>query len=492
MISGCFGHGARVLKSGRPSLVAVVAMLASWLSAWWIADAAGQGDDLVVVGVVIAVTLSRGEGRPHGSRVARVGRWVSLPLVAVLAALVGRLIVSHEWIGGAVFALAMGTSVWLRRYGGPWTAVASVVGLPFVALLVAPVRPHGGGLDLWPAVVAFVAALWVAVSHGVARRIGLLPPRQHAPAAAPARASAPRIAAQLTVAVAVAYAMGRWWFPDHWAWAVLSAYVVTASARGRGEALHKGLHRLGGALVGTGVATVAAGWFPAGDRTALVLLVVVLGLSIWIRPWAYAAWAAGVTAALSLLYGYYGVSGTTLLGERLLAVTVGATVGVLAAWYVLPVRTSAVFRRRWADALAALSGLLAAMREGAEGGEEVADHRHGFDAAVDRLVEITPVWRLHGRTIARRRTPDGPAHPTELVVALLGVRDALAHVEPSGLGAREWASVARTVGTLRRRMRPETEPATPDPALPAGELGAALGLLDQRFTRASWQALGGR
>src|SRR5262249_18480430 len=80
----------------------------------------------------------------------------------------------------------------------------------------------------------------------------------------------------------------------------------------------------------------------------------VLAVATYLRGYSYAYWAAGVTSVLSLLYGYFGETGTALLPTRLEAIGLGALVGIAAAWLVLPIRTSDVVRLRRAQALYAL------------------------------------------------------------------------------------------------------------------------------------------
>lgn len=342
----------------------MVGVLVTWYAAWRIERAAGLHLDVVVLATVLALTLARVVGRERtwgGGRL--VARAVALPLVALAATEVGRLIADHRWLGGAVFCLVLALAVWVRRFGRAWTVLGSLVALPFVSLLVVPV-PVGPDTarSLWPAAMALLAFAVVGAVHLLAWRTGFVDPPLHAPS--PQRPTtrrlpaSTRMAVQLLVGLAASYAVGRWLFPDHWPWLVLSCYVVCSGNRGRGDVLHKGVLRLAGALVGTASATLLAGAFPAGDRTAIVLLFVVMALAQWLRPLSYAYWAGGVTAMLALLHGYFGIGGTGELGDRLLGVALGAVVAVAVSWCLLPVRSNDVFRRRWADALAALSELL--------------------------------------------------------------------------------------------------------------------------------------
>ncbi len=341
-------------QAWRPALVTMAATLGSWLTSWWIASANGLRADVIVLGTVLPVTLARvtARQRPRSLR-ARIVRLVMLPVVALAASEVGVLIQHHEVWGGVAFALVMAGAIWVRRFGSAWSTFGSLVSLPFVVLLVAPVAPAPGHEhSFWPAVFAGVALLWVGLVQQLAWRTGLLPeplPAAEGVPAAPATGSraSTRMAVQMGVALGLAYGLGRWWVPEHWPWMLLSAYVVCAGNRGRGDVAYKGVLRLVGALIGTIGATLLSDAFPTGDRTAIVLLFVVMALAVLLRPVSYAFWAGGVTAMLALLHGYYGEHGASLLVERLGGVALGAVIAVAVSWYVLPVRSHDAFRRRW-------------------------------------------------------------------------------------------------------------------------------------------------
>jgi hypothetical protein len=491
----------------RAALVTVVAALGSWLTSWAIAAAAGLRSDVIVLGTVLAVTASRVVDRPPVRRGELVARFVAVPVVALGASEVGLLLDRHHVWGGVVFCAVLALTIWVRRLGPAWTAIGTLASLPFVALLIAPVVPAPGHEHSpWPAVVALVAVGWVALAQAVSRRTGFLGPASPAPSAPSARTrrgsgvrASTRMAVQMGLALVIAYALGRWWLPDHWPWLLLSAYVTGAGNRGRGDVVHKGVNRLAGALVGTAVATVVASWFGTGDRGALVLLFVVLAVSVWARGFGYAYWAAGVTAMTALLQGYYGQHGLGLLGERLAGVTVGAVVAVVVAWTVLPVRSRDAFRARWADALARTGELLTALRTDPAAVDPARDR---LAHAVGQLEQLEPTYRLHRRVLHRRSVP----HPADLVAVVRELRLALDDVARMPHEARERAARllgawARQVGEVRRRMRPDAEPTAPEkPPVDPPSVGvaaldrttAAVSALDATFSRDLWRSLGGR
>ena len=48
------------------------------------------------------------------------------------------------------------------------------------------------------------------------------------------------MALQMGVALSAAFAIGLLFFPQHWGWSVLTAFIVCSGARGRGDAAYKG------------------------------------------------------------------------------------------------------------------------------------------------------------------------------------------------------------------------------------------------------------
>jgi uncharacterized membrane protein YccC len=217
---------------------------------------------------------------------------------------------------------------------------------------------------------------------------------------------------------------------------VLSAFIVAAGNRGRGDVAHKAVLRVAGAAAGTVVATVATVDVAAGHRSTLVALFVVMALALVLRRYSYAFWAAGMTAMLSLLHAYYGSfgqSGSAQLRERLLGVLVGSAIGLAAAWWVLPVRTREVYRGRVAACLRALS-----------------DDPAAYPAALAALEELTPTLRAGARHHARPRRQ------------LAGVR-ALRDLDPA---PPDGAALRRDAIRVRRWLVGRDDPA-PEELVPA-------------------------
>jgi hypothetical protein len=287
------------------------------------------------------------------------------------------------------------------------------------------------------------------------------------------------MAAQTGVALGCAFVAGHLLFLDHVMWTVLTAYIVAGGSRGRADALHTAGLRLVGAALGTVAATLVGSAFGPGERISIVAIFVVLAAATLLRAVSYAFWAAGVTAMLSLLYGYFGEVGAGFLRERLEAIGVGAVIAVAAAWLLLPVRTVDVARRWIADALADLSALLAAHRSEPAA---VGGHAARLRASVLRLETLhRPLSlerRLRGSALAARFVPAGQPRPgpgerrhiadaLEAMPLLLPAVDVLRTTEtgdwPSRLKVLS-GSVRMNVGAVRRAIgrRPG------DPFRPAG------------------------
>jgi Fusaric acid resistance protein-like len=455
-----------------PTLVTMVAVLAGFGSAWLVEDLAHLHTDLVVLAVVLAVTL----GRTHRSSDLRdrlTGAAV-LPLAAAAAGGVGLLSDHHTVAGDTLFALAVAAAIWVRRFGPRFARAGTQATLPFIAILVTPVPPDSGTTHLlWAALMAVIAVGWVTVVQLAAQRAGLFakPPNQSFTTPTPSSAAripaSTRMAVQMGVALGVAFWVGHRLFPDHWAWTVLTAYIVASGNRGRGDVVHKGALRIAGAAVGTVIATLLAGTFPAGDKWAVVVIFTILALATWLRPLSYAYWAGSVTAALSFLYGYFGESGSNLLRTRLEGIAYGAVIALAAAWWILPIKSRDVLRRRIADTLAALTDYLTAARRDPGG---LPHHQARFDQALTQLDQVAAPSRTH-RFLATRASRRSVSHPADAIPALHRCRGpihTLTGTDPETLAGTEYATALATlladVVTVRRAMKPSSSDAEPKPA----------------------------
>ncbi|MDR1768285.1 MAG: FUSC family protein [Propionibacteriaceae bacterium] len=368
------GAGAALATAARAcAATMVVALPTFWsmlqIGAWWRPPL-----NAIVFAVMLGLSLPRALVRPTWRQLPRA---VALFALACAAAVGCSMLLALDdcWraVAALLFSLGVAVPVWLRRFGIAWRNAGTVASLPFMAVLVQPLPadPTWGFLG-WTLLAAAVALAWALLVRALTptepERPPVRPPqaglepstsvrgptpavgdragggtsKSRAPAArrgglARMPASA-RMAVQLGLATILAFAAAQALDPDHLVWPVLTVLVVTSANRGRRDVLAKGAQRLAGALAGTGIAAVVCNFFKPGDAAALVALFAVMALAAALRPFGYAFWAAGMTACLVFLYGYFGQSGLDLLGHRLIGILAGGALAIAAAWFVLPVR----------------------------------------------------------------------------------------------------------------------------------------------------------
>ncbi|HSI48843.1 MAG TPA: FUSC family protein [Ideonella sp.] len=452
-----------LLRSLKEAIVTMLAALATLGCALVLAPAAGTA----VLGVVLCLSLSRSQ--LDRDRRGRIEAAIALPLVSLAAFGVAMLLHEWPWWGAAAFVLVLSASIWLRRFGDAGRKAGRLIALPFVVLLITPHLPAspGGSLPAWllTVVVALLALFWVSLLHALARRLRFLPgmpPEPMLPAAPQAGGLRPvassRMAIQMGLALAAGFAVGHLFFGPHWAWVVLTAFIVGSGNQGRLDVVHKSGLRVLGAAAGTVIALAASGGLGGHDRGTVALILLAVFLGLWLRPLGYAWWALFVTLALALLQGFEGLPAQEVLGLRLAEIIIGALIGVAAAWFVLPVRSTDVLRRRIADALAAL----------AEAGDPAATERSAqpFLAQLANAEKVAPAFRA-ARRLTRRWHPLQPADWVDTLAACQAPAcRMLAQGEAPG-------QVRKALAAARKAMR---EPA---------EIGPALLVLRQALDSAS-------
>jgi hypothetical protein len=428
---------------------AVAALLAALLTLAC-AQAISPGPGSAVLAVVLCLSLSR--SRLDRDRRGRLEAAAALPLVGLAATGVGVLLRDAPWLGAAAFTACLALSVWLRQFGDLARRAARLIALPFVAVLTVPhlSGAHRGALPapLVPVVVALLALAWVSAMDALGRWLGVLtaatrtsPPEQPATLRASTTmrpAAGTRMALQMGVALAVAFAAGHAFFGRHWSWVVLTAFIVHSGNRGRLEVAYTSLLRTAGAAGGTLVATALATTGNHAGGGALILAAVFLGT--WLRPLNYAWWALFVTLALALLQNYAGPPAGSEMLLRLAAIATGAAIGVAVAWWMLPVRSTDVLRRRLADALAALSEAL----DPAIDARTPARFVHGLVA----VEQLAPPFRAASRIMRSRwREPVG------WIDRLAACRTPALALITQGATPAE---VRRAVGAARQALREPT------------------------------------
>jgi hypothetical protein len=443
---------ARIRTSLAQAVVTMLAILATVGVCLLIAPEHGPA----VLGGMLCLTLSRSQLERDWR--GRLEAAIALPVIGLLSAGVGLLLLDLPIVGAIVYVLGMFLSISLRRFGHVPRRIGSLLALPFIALLVAP-NPvpstiHGPVAVLVPALVALVAFAFVTLFQVAAIGIRMLPrplPEPVAAAAArPSSTSTPdpstRLALQMALSLSLAFTIGFLFFPDRWAWIVLTVVVVAVGNSGRADVLFKGINRVIGAAIGTVVALLGLTVPTIGgpNLTTVVVLLVVVFVAVLLRPFGYLWWALFFTLALTLLQSLGGWAETAagpLLGERLEEILLGTVLALLVAWFVLPLKSENTVRRRLADLLAALQARLR------EQTDQTARDLAVAEKALDRVSPPYDAWRWWFRRSTRPRA----------ALWIATARDSAA------LGRDGGGPAARTaLGDARRALR---EPDALQPAL---------------------------
>ena len=439
---------SKTLAALREAAVTMLAAIAALGAVLAIDPEASAG----VLAVVLSISLARSH-LDHGLR-ERLEAAVALPLVSLVAAGVGLLLHRLPWIGALVFTAGLALSIWLRRFGPLAARAGSLIALPFVTLLVTPyVRPTKVGAVLavlMPVVVALIALASVTLFQTLARRVRALPPAKDEPHIAPPAKTegamrpdaSTRMAIQMAVALAVSFVVGFVFFGDRWSWIVLTAFIVQSGNRGRLDVAYKSVLRVVGAAGGTILALVSATHLGAHDAATVALILAAVFFGLWLRPRGYAWWALFVTLALALLQGFTGAPAQYILWPRLEEIVIGAIIGVAAAWFVLPVRSTAVLRRRIADALAALSEALDPAKP-----ERTPD---AFVAALARVDQVGVAFKA-SRVFTSRM---GRASPADWIDALTACRTPAVALIDAG---ETPGAIRKLVGAARKAVQQPSE-----------------------------------
>jgi len=403
---------ARIRSSLAQAAVTMLAVLATISVCLLIAPEPGPA----VLGALLCLTLSRSQLERDWR--GRLEAGIALPVIGLISAGVGLLLLDLRVVGAIVYVVGMFLSIFLRRFGPVPRRIGSLLALPFIALLVAP-NPvpstiQGPFAVLVPALVAVVAFAFVTLFQVAAIGIRLLPQPLPAPpeAARPDGPTTPqprpildattRLALQMALSLALAFTIGFLFFSDRWAWIVLTVVVVAVGNAGRADVLYKGIQRVVGAGIGTVVALLGLTVPTIGgpDLPTVIALLVIVFVALVLRPFGYLWWALFFTLALTLLQSFAserpGGLGP-LLGERLEEILLGTALALLIAWFVLPLRSENTVRRRIADVLAALQNRLADQTA------ETALDLAVAEKALDRVSPPYDAWRRWFRRSTRPR-----------------------------------------------------------------------------------------
>jgi Cytochrome bd terminal oxidase subunit I/Fusaric acid resistance protein-like len=172
-----------------------------------------------------------------------------------------------------------------------------------------------------------------------------------------------RQAVQVGIATSLAIVVGELVSPARWYWAVLTAFLVFAGTSSRGDVLSRGGQRIfgtiAGVLAGMGLAVLVSGH-------ELLSLLVMFGcafLALYLVRISQTMQALWITAVLAVLYGLIGQFSVQTLVLRIEETAIGAAMGMLAAYLVLPKRTREAFGEALDDMVDAADAALAAAVE---------------------------------------------------------------------------------------------------------------------------------
>ena len=443
------------MRSLREAALTLLAMLGTLVCTQWIQPGAASA----ILGAVLSLSLARSHlaGERRGAREALF----ALPLVALASVGVGTLLRHAPWAGAAVFVAGMALSIWMRRFGPQALRIGSLIALPLVTILVVPHLPRrdSGALPalLVPVGLALVALAWVMLAQALGRRLGWLAPPDDVddesprPETAGAMRPSPhtRMALQMAAALAASFAVGYLVFPSHWSWIVLTAFIVNSGNRGRQDVVYKSALRVLGAAGGTVAAMAFVGQAAVSGPWGAALILASVFLGVWLRPAGYGWWALFVTLALALLQTLQPAAAPPLMWQRLLEILIGAAIGLAAAWFVYPIRSTDVLRKRIAEALAAMSEAL---------DPQAAQRRpDAIVAAMKRVEQLRPSFRA--RHLALRRWQ--PLQPVDWIDALAACEVPVVALVERG---ETPGAVRKAVGAARKAMR---EPDEIGPALAA-------------------------
>ena len=398
-----------------PAALTIVATIAAFGTVYAISKPFQAGPNAAILSAVLALTQGRRRGSSDHSP------WMKLatfPVVAVGVSAIGWLLHHAFAMGACVFIVAMSFSIWSRQFGETMRRVGSVAALPLVAVLVAPAPPHAPGgplINVFLVIVAGVAAYtWLIVIAEISKRVSgtaSTPAKTATSSAESARKKATlsphtRMAIQMGVALTAAFVIGRFVFAHHWSWIVLTAFIVCSGSITRGDAIYKGFLRLAGATAGTLAAALVQYIHAPHGAGAAVLIFAVLFVGLWLREINYAWWAACITLVIAVLQSTGAGTDASLLHLRLLEILIGALCGAGATWFVLPIPTESLVRRRMADALLALDEFASTEHASPE---ERQQRLQIFQEHITKLDRMTSMVNFHRHVMLQHRNDNHPA-----------------------------------------------------------------------------------
>lgn len=293
-----------------------------------------------------------------------------------------------------------------------------------------------------------------------------------------------RAAVQVAVGSTLAILGGELISADRWYWAVLTCWIVFLNTASTGEILVKGYRRLLGTVFGVVAGIVLAGLVGQHTVAAFALVLLLIFAMFYSAPLSYTLTSFFVTAMLGLLYTLLHTYSWEVLVLRVEETALGAACGVVAAAFVLPVKTD----RRTNELLGTVLERLAEVTEAAVGqlsggpADDLLDKARELDQALGDLRGAVqplthPVTPLRARrstaqyVVALLETCAYHARSLAATAELLPAHPSIA-ADPRLGGAA--ARTVRNIRTIAARVEDEQTDRRPDRQVETGASIASL------------------
>lgn len=169
---------------------------------------------------------------------------------------------------------------------------------------------------------------------------------------------------QVVLAGTLALVLGLQLSAAYWYWAVIGAFIVVLTTPSRGAGLRKALDRtIGtaiGVVVGLGLGTLLAG----RASVELAVIAALLFAAFWILQANYLWMMTLISVMVALLYDVMGILTADVLTVRVTETALGAGLGGLVAFFVLPTPTRHTIDEAVDAVLAGLDNVLDAVADG--------------------------------------------------------------------------------------------------------------------------------
>ena len=359
--------------------------------------------------------------------------------------------------GAALFAVGVAASVWVRRFGTAWKAAGTLFSIPFMAILIHPL-PIGisAGFFGWYLVAAAVAFIWTAIIKAIENAPDMNEP-ETGPSVSSSDLKKPKLlpstkmAVQLGVATAAAFALAELVDANNLVWPVLTVLIVHSSNRGRGDIILKGAQRTAGALIGVTIASLVAIDLAPRDSKEIVAIFAIIIFAAAVREYSYVFWAICIPAALVFLYSFFGQSGaeiTTHLASRLIGIALGSAVGIASGYFLLPIRFTDVAKRRLGALLSVANDFTISAARG-DIDHSALERLASADDELKQFDGTAKAARYFGFGVARRM--NGAITGAHALVKEL-------QDETTPRDAAVYAALAREIGAARRALSSSAAP----------------------------------